>query len=299
MLEFHHEGDKEFNISSMSGRRLSTLDSEIEKCICVCANCHRELHSSGKETTYAQIKINMLEYKKIKCCSKCGYSKLNAALEFHHTDPLQKEFLISSYRGSVTSISDKFKKELDKCIVLCANCHRDEHYDVGFFEENKEYILEKSKNIKEIQQALDKEEVKRLYESGVLPVDIAKTLKASKGTICGILKSFGLTKSMDDIKIDREEFKQFVLAGNNSKKIKSHFNINKSTMFSICKELDIKIQKMEKDDPENGKLKNRKCSLTDTEFIEACKTKTGSELAREFNVSPVAISLRKKRLGLR
>lgn len=297
-LEFHHDGDKTFDINSKRDGRISVLLEEIENCICVCGNCHRKIHHNTEDTIYKQVKIKMLEYKNTNCCSKCGYSELNSALEFHHTNPDTKEFAMSSYRGG-TEISDTYKKELDKCVVLCVNCHREEHYDLKFYENHKDLIIEKSKNIKELQPALDKEEVRRLYESGTKPVEIAKKYNASKGTICGILKSFGLTKSMDDIKIDREEFKKFVLSGNNSKKIQAHFNINKSTMFTICKELDIKITKMEKNDPDNGKMKSLKCTLSDAEFIDACKTKTGSELAREFNVSPVAISLRKKRLGLR
>lgn len=48
VLDFHHEDPsmKEFNISSMIKRRnsIETIESEIEKCIVLCANCHRKLH---------------------------------------------------------------------------------------------------------------------------------------------------------------------------------------------------------------------------------------------------------------
>lgn len=300
MLEFHHEGDKEFGVGSAhSSYRLSKLEKEADKCICVCAICHRKIHASGKDTIYSKIKTTMLEYKNTNCCSKCGYSELNSALEFHHVDPTTKEMWISDYRGSSSNLTDEIKHELDKCIVLCVNCHREEHYDLEFYETNKDYILNKSRNIKELQPELDKQEVLRLYESGMSQADITRKFKASKGTINGILKQFQKTKAMNTIKVDRDEFRQFVLAGNNSKKIQAKFNINKATIFSICKELGIKITKMSKEDPDNGKMKNRKCILSDSDFIEACKTKTGSELAREFDTSPAAISLRKKRLGLR
>ena len=60
------------------------------------------------------------------CCSKCGYNKNLAALEFHHIDPESKEFQIDIRRLSNTSM-DKLQEEIHKCILLCANCHREEH----------------------------------------------------------------------------------------------------------------------------------------------------------------------------
>lgn len=56
-------------------------------------------------------------------CIKCGYNKCNAALEFHHTDPTQKDKDYSNYKTSF----DKLKPELDKCVLLCSNCHREHH----------------------------------------------------------------------------------------------------------------------------------------------------------------------------
>lgn len=60
-------------------------------------------------------------------CEICGYNKCWSALEFHHVDPLLKEEAIS------VLVQKKFTKErkieVDKCIVLCANCHRELHYN--------------------------------------------------------------------------------------------------------------------------------------------------------------------------
>lgn len=67
-------------------------------------------------------KLKAIEYKGGKC-QKCDYSKSVRALHFHHTDPKSKDFTISG-----KSLSwENTKKELDKCILLCANCHAEEH----------------------------------------------------------------------------------------------------------------------------------------------------------------------------
>lgn len=54
-----------------------------------------------------------------------GYNKCIAALEFHHLDPNEKDFGIAS--SGATRTFEKIKVELDKCIMVCANCHREIH----------------------------------------------------------------------------------------------------------------------------------------------------------------------------
>jgi hypothetical protein len=70
------------------------------------------------------MKLWALEYKGNKC-EKCGYNKDISALEFHHLDPSQKDFNISS--RNLSSDWNVIKTEVDKCIVVCANCHREIH----------------------------------------------------------------------------------------------------------------------------------------------------------------------------
>lgn len=65
-----------------------------------------------------------VQYKGGQCCI-CGYNKYVGALEFHHLDPNQKDFGIGS-KGYTRSF-DIVKKELDKCICVCSNCHREIH----------------------------------------------------------------------------------------------------------------------------------------------------------------------------
>ena len=56
-------------------------------------------------------------------CRICGYDKCLSALEFHHIDPLEKDFAISDKLTSWEAI----RAELDKCVLVCANCHREIH----------------------------------------------------------------------------------------------------------------------------------------------------------------------------
>ena len=61
------------------------------------------------------------------CCQICQYSRSNSALELHHIDPNEKEFALSKYMSSSVKSWDSLKEEASKCILLCANCHREVH----------------------------------------------------------------------------------------------------------------------------------------------------------------------------
>lgn len=221
-LEFHHKDpeQKEFSISKY--RYIKIIDGdfkqELDKCLLLCANCHREEHqrlylekinkqknidiqtneNSTDEIKYCkacdtnksikefylcnnkrkgikehfsyckscliqktidiqkQVKKEAVEYKGNKCHC-CGYNKENAALEFHHLDPTKKDFSIASINKSIGHITDKVKDELDKCVLLCANCHREVHFGLidnsqliltnNTTEENKDFTF-KTKVVK-------------------------------------------------------------------------------------------------------------------------------------------------------
>ena len=69
----------------------------------------------------------MVEYKGGNCV-RCGYDKYMGALEFHHLDPTKKDYTLAHLK--VTNFHDKIKNELDKCILVCANCHREIHNEL-------------------------------------------------------------------------------------------------------------------------------------------------------------------------
>ena len=71
-----------------------------------------------------KIRQMAIEYKG-GSCEVCGYNCCSEALEFHHTNSSGKDFSISE-KGYTRSWG-RVKEELDKCKLLCANCHRELH----------------------------------------------------------------------------------------------------------------------------------------------------------------------------
>lgn len=92
-----------------------------------CKSCSCE-QTVERQRRLKQEAINYLGGK----CKRCGYDKCQAAFDFHHRDPSEKEFTLAHLK--TTAFNDKIKKELDKCDLLCANCHREVHW------EEKEFI---------------------------------------------------------------------------------------------------------------------------------------------------------------
>lgn len=72
-------------------------------------------------------KIKAIDYKGGKCES-CGYSKCYWALEFHHNNPIEKEFDWNKLRLRKW---ENILFELDKCSLLCSNCHKEEHHKLN------------------------------------------------------------------------------------------------------------------------------------------------------------------------
>lgn len=86
-----------------------------------CRACCRKV---GKKSEH-DIKQRCVDYKGGRCFV-CGYKKCLRALEFHHLDPSKKDFSISKKMAKELTV--EVCEELDKCVLLCSNCHREEHY---------------------------------------------------------------------------------------------------------------------------------------------------------------------------
>jgi len=104
---------------------------------CTCELCGKEYYYTRKDRRGAttkmcasckasrfrqNIKLRAIEALGGKC-QGCGYDKCVQALHFHHLDPSKKGFALSSANRGWGVI----KKEIDKCVLVCANCHAEIH----------------------------------------------------------------------------------------------------------------------------------------------------------------------------
>lgn len=94
-------------------------------------------HSNYMKQKYQQKKNQIQELKSNLKCAKCGQSR-GYVLDFHHLDPNEKEDTIARLTSNTSSIENVYD-EIKKCIVLCANCHRQFHY---FEKRNEELTID-------------------------------------------------------------------------------------------------------------------------------------------------------------
>lgn len=125
-LCFHHTDQKTLEVSRMavtSQHNLQELKNEVEKCLILCRNCHRDKHykgnTSGKKARYIR------EVKHKNTCSECG-EKRDGALIFHHKNPDTKIDSVSKMATNRYSMK-QVKEEIEKCEIVCSNCHAEKH----------------------------------------------------------------------------------------------------------------------------------------------------------------------------
>jgi hypothetical protein len=142
VYECHHLNPKKGDplISKLVKRNWErVVEPELKKCILLCANCHGHLtHKIAREKPdrcrYAYYTDNRTDLHNKKCieyigggCQICGLiTDDHAKYDFHHVDPFIKLYNISQLisRDWDTII----KPELDKCALLCGNCHVSYHF---------------------------------------------------------------------------------------------------------------------------------------------------------------------------
>lgn len=109
------ETDKENMMNRGGGKRSRNL----------CKSCHSfNTAKRGKAN-----RLRWIIYKGGKCCL-CGYSKYTGALEFHHIDSSKKDPKYQSFRFWD---EEKVLGEIENCILLCSNCHREVHAGIQQF----------------------------------------------------------------------------------------------------------------------------------------------------------------------
>ena len=91
-------------------------------------NAAYQCKSCWNDRTYQSNKDKIANYMESRGgakCQRCGYDRYVGALEFHHRDPKDKDPKWN--RGWNI---ERLKKELDKCDILCSNCHREVHAEM-------------------------------------------------------------------------------------------------------------------------------------------------------------------------
>lgn len=87
-----------------------------------CKDCKREIRVVRRKKTREWLD----GYKKGLSCEHCGFADFRA-LEFHHINHNEKDFNVADMIHSGSSVQT-IMREIEKCIVLCSNCHQIEHY---------------------------------------------------------------------------------------------------------------------------------------------------------------------------
>lgn len=140
-LEFHHRdaATKDFGIGGFSGS-WDQLVVEARKCDLLCANCHRLRHLKEKPAVRNGAVAEERYRRKARAvalmggaCDTCGRSGPAVLFEFHHRNASEKAFGISE--DGIMRSWDKVVAELAKCVMLCANCHREVHAGVRELDE--------------------------------------------------------------------------------------------------------------------------------------------------------------------
>lgn len=139
-LEFHHRDPKtkEFTLGSFNGS-WEKLVAEADKCDLLCANCHRRRHRYRGPADAQAKKARAIAIMGGKCTG-CSNVVADSLFEFHHWDPREKEFGIS--RDGLARPWDAIAAELLKCVMLCANCHRELRAGVRELERQISVILQ-------------------------------------------------------------------------------------------------------------------------------------------------------------
>lgn len=152
-LDFHHVEDKHRALNELvtHGASAVTIYDELQRCEILCANCHRKEHLDSRDPrvsdrVYSDVQAGRLApddcplskerylriwttlHKRDQGCQRCPAADPRC-LQFHHPPDAEK------VGGVGAMISDSrpvevVKSEIGTCTVICANCHRQEHYSI-------------------------------------------------------------------------------------------------------------------------------------------------------------------------
>jgi len=119
--------EKETKICTKCGRELPITDfywrnKALGKRRSECKDCHNNYVKQKYQERHDEVQ----KIKSYYSCVKCGDSR-PYVLDFHHKNPEEKDFGIAQMLRN-NSPWEKIEQEMQKCVLLCANCHREFHY---------------------------------------------------------------------------------------------------------------------------------------------------------------------------
>lgn len=198
ILIFHHKENetKEYNIAQLRNKSFSRIEQEIQKCVLLCPNCHHEYHYNKddiKDIRHKKTKAFILEIKGTTKCYICGYDKYIGSLDFHHKEEKNKIFSIGSIFlcSDIEKLGQTLFDEIEKCDVLCKNCHALYHIDTNKIEDHIDEIKHK------IWRKNDKAPIDiiiKYHKLGYENSKISKEINVPMSTISSILKRKGLSE---------------------------------------------------------------------------------------------------------
>ncbi len=170
-------------------------------------------------------------------CNLCGYNKVISALQFHHIQPEQKQYGLAQ-NGTCHSL-DKDLSELKKCILVCANCHREIHQNLYSQEE-----LWQHKIFLEEQAVLAIEDNhKKKFKEKKYCINCGKQLSYDTiGDYCS--KCIGLTRRKVSQRPSREELKQLI-RNKPFTQIGNDFNVTDNSIRKWCDAYNLPRKKQE------------------------------------------------------
>lgn len=250
-------------------------------------------------------------------CEICKFDGFLAPwlLDFHHRDESTKKYEVKNklYGGSF----NRHKEELDKCMLLCVSCHRNNHVTIAKYQEHQTIIFEKLDEIRKNgngkiakNKSLTDEKIDsilRMIEDGYIMPEISKKLEINYGTIKNFIKMNDIeVKKRSRVKIPWSIVIKMLNTKHSMRNIAKKLNIDREALrLNIhdnvtCEMLDNGVKIYKKIDPENknnqisNELIFEKGKLSEKQVIqinELYKTEkyTYSDLARMFNVKTGAI----------
>lgn len=177
-------------------------------------------------------------------CNICGYSGLNSVLEFHHIDPKEKQYGVAA--GGNCHDLKKDLKEVKKCILVCANCHREIHagkYDQIFLREKQIFLEDQAEKLLKAKEQLNTKtqyfclncgkQITKYSKSG-LCVDCSH--KAKRKTVKTI--QYKETKKQQDNRPNREELK-ILIRNKPFTQIANNYGVTDNAVRKWCDKLNL------------------------------------------------------------